>query len=131
MSSTESIILPDENTIEPDIEPIPKPLVNSFPAFASYFAWFSFLIVIWFVSGVGLYGFLNRNNMLYSVAYVVWAFPLVGLLICVLSGTSTVIWSGTILFWTLIILGIEGVRAVIYGFDPKMLPPEFASQALA
>jgi len=86
---------------------------------------------VWFVAGAGMYGLLNRNNLLYSIVYVFWAFPLIGLFVCVLSGTSTVIWSGTILFWTAVILAIEGVRAVVYGFDPKMLPPAFVSPVLA
>ena len=117
--STESIIASsDDTTITPDIPQPSGPLVNSFPAFSGYFVWFSFLILVWFSGGVALYALLQRNGMFYWIAYVVWALPIVGIVASVLTGSSAVVWSGVILFWSTVFLTVEAVRTLFLGYDP-------------
>ena len=115
--STESIIASsDDTTITPDIPQ--RPLVDSFPAFSGYFVWFSFLILVWFSGGVALYALLQRNGMMYWIAYIVWALPIVGIVASVLTGSSTIVWSGVILFWSAVFLIVEAIRTLFLGYDP-------------
>ena len=113
--STESIIAPSDVVIPDNAQ---TPLVDSYSAFSTYVVWFSFLIVVWFTGGVALYALLQRNGMLYWIAYVFWVLPIVGLAVSVLTGSSVVVWSGVILFWAYVFLTVEAVRTLLLGYDP-------------
>lgn len=117
--STESIIASsDDTTITPDIPQPSGPLVNSFTGFSGYFVGFSLLLLGWFTGGVALYALLQRNGMLYWIAYVIWALPVIGLLASVLTGSSALVWSGVIIFWSTTFLTVEAIRTLFLGYDP-------------
>lgn len=115
--STESIIAPSDPVV-PDIPQSAPPLVDTFSAFSTYVVWFSFLIVGWFTGGIALYALLQRNGMFYSIVYVFWILPIVGLVVSVLTGSSIVVWSGVIFFWAYVFLTVEAVRTLLFGYDP-------------
>ena len=117
--STESIIAStDDTTITPDIPQSSPPLVNSFTSFSGYFVWFSILLLSWFTGGVALYALLQRNGMFYWIAYIVWALPIVGIVASVLTGSSAIVWSGVIIFWSNVFLIVEAIRTLLFGYDP-------------
>ena len=117
--STESIIAStDDTTITPDIPQSSGPLVNSFTGFSGYFVWFSLLLLGWFTGGVALYALLQRNGMMYWIAYVVWALPIIGLLASVLTGSSATVWSVVIIVWSSVFLTVEAIRTLLLGYDP-------------
>jgi hypothetical protein len=99
-----------------------KPLVNSFQGYISYSMSFFFTILCWFVAGAGLYDLLSRVSAMYSLVYILWAIPLLGLFACIFTGTTTVYWSGTIIGWTWVIVIIQAFRTLFYGFALETSP---------
>ena len=127
--STESIIAStDDTTITPDIPQSTPPLVNSFTAFSGYFVGFSFALLAWFTGGVALYALLQRNGMLYWIAYIVWALPVIGIVASVLTGSSAFVWMGVIFFWSNVFLIVEAIRTLLLGYDPGTVARLLMSQ---
>jgi hypothetical protein len=119
MASTESIV-PADDTASSDGPR--KPLVDSFSGLVSYSFSFFILILMWFVAGAGMYDMLGRFYGLYTFVYILWAVPILGLLSCIFTGTSTMFWSGTIFSWMWFIILVQAVRTFFYGFDLKTSP---------
>jgi hypothetical protein len=120
MASAESI-LPADDTVTPP-EEARKPLVDSFGGFVSYSFSFFFLILMWFVAGAGMYDLLGRFYGLYTFVYILWAVPILGLMSCIFTGSSTIYWSGTIFSWMWFIILVQAVRTFFYGFDLATSP---------
>ena len=116
---TESILPVSEPETDSPPKSTPPPLVDSFGGFVSYLFTFFIFITIWFVAGVAWYDLLTSNEMFFTFMYGVWALPLLGLISAVLSGGSTVGWTGSITVGTIFILSIQALRVLFFGFDLK------------
>ena len=121
MASTE-FILPADDTVTSPEGPHRKPLVDSFGGFVSYSVSFFLLILVWFVAGAGMYDLLGRFYGLYTFVYILWAVPILGLMSCIFTGSSTMYWSGIIVSWTWFVVMVQAVRTFFYGFDLATSP---------
>lgn len=130
-ASTESILPTDDTTVRADVAPPhSKPFIGSFQELLSYTTSFLILILAWCVAGVAWYDLLARNDLMYSIFYVFWAFPVIGLLWGILTGSSVAGSMGTIISGTFFILILQGVLTLVYGFDLRNSPLEPVLRAL-
>lgn len=119
----DAIISNDNAKIEVDGSDAPrKPLVNSFEGYISYSVSFFFAILCWFVAGAGLYDMLSRVSAMYTMVYIIWAIPLLGLFVSIFTGTSTLYWRASIFGWTFLILIAQAFRTLFYGFNLETSP---------